>query len=72
MRGGRPDGSPTGTDLLNGFVRASRDRLNAAARGDRIRGERAAVMQRLFALPFTAGPAAPPAALSVAVGASGE
>jgi hypothetical protein len=40
--------APSGTDLLNGFVRASRDRLNAAARGDRVREERAAVMARLF------------------------
>lgn len=46
MRSDRP--APSGTDLLNGFVRASRDRLNAAARGDRVREERAAVMARLF------------------------
>lgn len=38
----------TSTDLLNGWLRASRDRMNAAARGDRIREERAAVMARLF------------------------
>lgn len=38
----------TSTDLLNGWLRASRDRMNAATRGDRIREERAAVMARLF------------------------
>lgn len=64
--------APSGTDLLNGFVRASRDRLNAAARGDRVREERAAVMQRLFALPTLRASRSAPVAPSVAVGASDE
>jgi len=52
------------TDLLNGWLRASRDRRIAAAKGDRVRAERAATMMRLF------GPVGPAAAPHEADGAA--